>query len=155
MPPTPENFDVDVIAPRHLAGGDEEAVDEERLLLATATAYPNGIEQMRWLTPGDFTHPLYAGLWRCLNTLPRRGTPLDPVTVPAASWTPGLIHESCWTSSPDRSAPRSTGTSASRSAPSSPTPANRPGRTKSARTAGVPRAAPPRTTAPPTARSSR
>jgi hypothetical protein len=30
---------------------DEEAADEERLLLATATAIPSRIEQMRWLTP--------------------------------------------------------------------------------------------------------
>ncbi|MBT2511663.1 replicative DNA helicase [Streptomyces sp. ISL-98] len=60
---------------------DEEAVDEERLLLATATAYPSSVEQMRWLTPGDFTHPLHAGLWQCLTTLTRRGTPVDPVTA--------------------------------------------------------------------------
>ncbi len=60
---------------------DEEAADEERLLLATATAYPSGIEQMRWLTPGDFTHPLHAGLWQCLTTLTRRHAPVDPVTV--------------------------------------------------------------------------
>ncbi|MFF9511543.1 DnaB-like helicase N-terminal domain-containing protein [Streptomyces sp. NPDC014724] len=60
---------------------DEEAIDEERLLLATSTAYPSGIEQMRWLTPGDFTQPLHAGLWQCLTTLARRGTPVDPVTV--------------------------------------------------------------------------
>lgn len=60
---------------------DEEAADEERLLLATVTANPSGIEQMRWLTPGDFTHPLHAGLWQCLTALERRGTPIDPVTV--------------------------------------------------------------------------
>jgi replicative DNA helicase len=60
---------------------DEEAIDEERLLLATTTAYPSAIEQMRWLTPSDFTHPLHAGLWQCLTTLARRGTPVDPVTV--------------------------------------------------------------------------
>uniref|UniRef100_UPI003C7D3775 DnaB-like helicase N-terminal domain-containing protein n=1 Tax=unclassified Streptomyces TaxID=2593676 RepID=UPI003C7D3775 len=60
---------------------DEEAADEERLLLATVTANPSGIEQMRWLTPGDFTHPLHAGLWQCLTALDRRGTPIDPVTV--------------------------------------------------------------------------
>jgi hypothetical protein len=60
---------------------DEEAADEERLLLATATAYPSGIEQMRWLTHGDFTQPLHGGLWQCLTTLLRRSTPVDPVTV--------------------------------------------------------------------------
>ncbi|MEU3299696.1 DnaB-like helicase N-terminal domain-containing protein [Streptomyces sp. NPDC006678] len=68
-------------APRPTTTPDEEAVDEERLLLATATAYPSSVEQMRWLTPGDFTHPLHAGLWQCLTTLTRRGTPVDPVTV--------------------------------------------------------------------------
>ncbi|WP_198358299.1 DnaB-like helicase N-terminal domain-containing protein [Streptomyces fildesensis] len=60
---------------------DQDALDEERLLLATATAHPNSIKQMRWLTPGDFTHPLHAGLWPCLTTLIRRNTPVDPVTV--------------------------------------------------------------------------
>ncbi|MFF3128698.1 DnaB-like helicase N-terminal domain-containing protein [Streptomyces sp. NPDC057908] len=60
---------------------DEEAVDEERLLLATATAYPSSVEHMRWLTPADFTHPLHAGLWQCLTTLTRRSVPVDPVTV--------------------------------------------------------------------------
>lgn len=60
---------------------DEEAADEERLLLATATAYPSDIEQMRWLTPSDFTQPLHAGLWQCLTALTRCGTPIDPMTV--------------------------------------------------------------------------
>ncbi|MFG2430283.1 DnaB-like helicase N-terminal domain-containing protein [Streptomyces sp. NPDC048590] len=59
----------------------EEAADEERLLLAATTAHPSSVEQMRWLTPGDFTHPLHAGLWQCLTALDRRGTPIDPVTV--------------------------------------------------------------------------
>ncbi|MCZ4103743.1 DnaB-like helicase N-terminal domain-containing protein [Streptomyces sp. H39-C1] len=60
---------------------DQEALDEEQLLLATATALPTIIEQMRWLTPGDFTQPLHAGLWQCLNALTRRDTPVDPVTL--------------------------------------------------------------------------
>jgi hypothetical protein len=68
-------------APAPIATRDEEAADEERLLLATATAYPSSIEQMRWLTPNDFTDPLHARLWQCLTTLTRRGTPVDPVTV--------------------------------------------------------------------------
>lgn len=53
----------------------EEAVDEERLMIATATAHPADIEQMRWLTQDDFTHPLHAGLWQCLTALYRRGAP--------------------------------------------------------------------------------
>ncbi|MET9761744.1 DnaB-like helicase N-terminal domain-containing protein [Streptomyces sp. NPDC006372] len=60
---------------------DEESVDEERLLLATATAHPADVEQMRWLTADDFTHPLHAGLWQCLTALARRRAPVDPVTV--------------------------------------------------------------------------
>ncbi|MFD6989280.1 DnaB-like helicase N-terminal domain-containing protein [Streptomyces sp. NPDC059943] len=60
---------------------DEAAGEEEQLLLATATARPGSVDGMRWLVPGDFTHPLHAGLWQCLTTLTRRGTPIDPVTV--------------------------------------------------------------------------
>ncbi|MEU0651423.1 DnaB-like helicase N-terminal domain-containing protein [Streptomyces albogriseolus] len=60
---------------------DEAALDEERLLLATATAYPRDIEQMRWLSSRDFTHSLHAGLWQCLTSLARRRAPVDPVTV--------------------------------------------------------------------------
>ncbi|MFJ4918428.1 DnaB-like helicase N-terminal domain-containing protein [Streptomyces sp. NPDC088725] len=67
--------------PPPTAPHDEEATEEEQLLLATATAYSSGVEQMRWLTPDDFTHPLHAGLWQCLTTLTRRRTPVDPVTV--------------------------------------------------------------------------
>ncbi|WP_327743350.1 replicative DNA helicase [Streptomyces europaeiscabiei] len=68
-------------APAAVRGSPEEAVDEERLLLATATAHPADIEQMRWLTADDFTHPLHAGLWQCLTALTRRRAPTDPVTV--------------------------------------------------------------------------
>jgi replicative DNA helicase len=60
---------------------DKEAADEERLLLATATAHPGDAEQMRWLNAKDFTHPLHAGLWQCLTALTRRRAPVDPVTV--------------------------------------------------------------------------
>ncbi|MDT0382567.1 DnaB-like helicase N-terminal domain-containing protein [Streptomyces sp. DSM 42041] len=62
-------------------GRTEEALDEETLLLATATAQPSEAATMRWLTPEDFTHPLHAGLWHCITTLTRRNTPVDPVTV--------------------------------------------------------------------------
>jgi replicative DNA helicase len=60
---------------------DEEVIDDERVVIATATAHPSAIEQIRWLKPGDFSHPLHAGLWNCLTTLTGRGTPVDPVTV--------------------------------------------------------------------------
>ncbi|MFD5583253.1 hypothetical protein CFC35_10555 [Streptomyces sp. FBKL.4005] len=65
-------------SPLHDGG---EAAQEERLLLATCTARPAEVEQMRWLTPEDFTHPLHAGLWQCLTALVRRNVPVDPVTV--------------------------------------------------------------------------
>ncbi|PIM67302.1 replicative DNA helicase [Streptomyces sp. JV178] len=68
-------------APAGALVSPEEAVDEERLLLATATAHPADVEQMRWLTADDFTHPLHAGLWQCLTALARRRAPIDPVTV--------------------------------------------------------------------------
>lgn len=67
--------------PPQAQDADDEAVDEERFLLATATAHPAETAQMRWLTVQDFTHPLHAGLWQCLTTLTRRGAPVDPVTV--------------------------------------------------------------------------
>ncbi|MFC9502755.1 DnaB-like helicase N-terminal domain-containing protein [Streptomyces sp. NPDC057002] len=58
-----------------------EAVEEEQILLATATAYPSDIDAARWLLPDDLTLPLHAGLWQCLTTLARRHEPVDPVTV--------------------------------------------------------------------------
>ncbi|MEV4997415.1 DnaB-like helicase N-terminal domain-containing protein [Streptomyces niveus] len=60
---------------------DEEASGDEEVLLASATARPASVERMRWLTPGDFTHPLHAMLWRCLSTMARRGASIDNVTV--------------------------------------------------------------------------
>ncbi|WP_367435030.1 DnaB-like helicase N-terminal domain-containing protein [Streptomyces celluloflavus] len=59
----------------------DEAIDEERLLLATAAAHPGAVEEMRWLTASDFTRPVHAGLWQCLTSLTRRRAPVDPVTI--------------------------------------------------------------------------
>ncbi|MYQ82559.1 MULTISPECIES: DnaB-like helicase N-terminal domain-containing protein [unclassified Streptomyces] len=73
MPRTP--------APPTAIHHDEEALDEERLLLATSTLHASSVGRMRWLTPGDFTHSLHAGLWQCLTALTRRGTPVDRMTV--------------------------------------------------------------------------
>ncbi|MBB5938629.1 DnaB-like helicase N-terminal domain-containing protein [Streptomyces zagrosensis] len=58
-----------------------EAVQEEQLLLATATAHPADIDSVRWLLPDDLIRPLHAGLWQCLTALTRRREPIDPVTV--------------------------------------------------------------------------
>ncbi|MFE4055201.1 DnaB-like helicase N-terminal domain-containing protein [Streptomyces sp. NPDC059096] len=79
--------------PRLHPDGREEALAEERLLLATATTHPAEIEQMRWLTNSDFTHPFHAGLWTCLTALNRRGVPIDPVTVLWEAQQRGLMTE--------------------------------------------------------------
>ncbi|MBV9026846.1 MAG: replicative DNA helicase [Streptomycetaceae bacterium] len=59
----------------------DEALDEERLLLATATAHPAALKEMRWLQVDDFAHPLHGQLFQCLTALAHRGDPVDPVTV--------------------------------------------------------------------------
>ncbi|MEU1073520.1 MULTISPECIES: DnaB-like helicase N-terminal domain-containing protein [unclassified Streptomyces] len=59
----------------------EDALDEERLLIATATAHPAQASQMRWLVPEDFALPVHATLWRCVAALSHRGDPVDPITV--------------------------------------------------------------------------
>ncbi|MEU8867838.1 DnaB-like helicase N-terminal domain-containing protein [Streptomyces umbrinus] len=58
-----------------------EDFDEERLLLATATAYPAEVQQMRWLATEDFLLPLHAALWQSITALVHRGDMVDPVTV--------------------------------------------------------------------------
>ncbi|MGW3514548.1 DnaB-like helicase N-terminal domain-containing protein [Streptomyces hydrogenans] len=73
--------------------GHAEAVEEEQLLLATATARPAEIESVRWLLAEDFTQPLHAGLWQCLTTLVRRHEPVDPVTVLWEAQQRGLLHD--------------------------------------------------------------
>ncbi|MVO90312.1 replicative DNA helicase [Streptomyces sp. p1417] len=60
---------------------EEDALDEERCLLATATAHPADVREMRWLIAADFVLPLHGGLWQCLTTLAHRGDPVDPITV--------------------------------------------------------------------------
>ncbi|MFE6457808.1 DnaB-like helicase N-terminal domain-containing protein [Streptomyces cinereoruber] len=57
------------------------AVEEERLLLASALARPDAAQAMRWLVAEDFVDPVHGGLWRCLTGLVHRGQPADPVTV--------------------------------------------------------------------------
>ncbi|MER7938892.1 MULTISPECIES: DnaB-like helicase N-terminal domain-containing protein [unclassified Streptomyces] len=70
-----------------------EAIEEERLLLATTTAYPAGIEAVPWLLPGDLVVPLHAGLWQCLTALARRQEPVDPVTVLWEAQQRGLLDD--------------------------------------------------------------
>ncbi|OXZ00325.1 replicative DNA helicase [Streptomyces diastatochromogenes] len=72
-----------------------EVVEEEQLLLATATAHPADMESVQWLAPDDFNHPLHASLWKCLSALTRRGDPVDPVTVLWEAQQRGLLdHDS-------------------------------------------------------------
>lgn len=64
------------------AGGtDEEVLDEERMLLASAAVSPSAIKEMRWLAADDFSLSTHGALWQCLNSLSHRGDPVDPVTV--------------------------------------------------------------------------
>ncbi|GAA3500715.1 DnaB-like helicase N-terminal domain-containing protein [Streptomyces prasinosporus] len=78
--------------PPALAPDYAEAVEEEQLLLATATAHPTDIESVRWLLPDDFHLPLHAGLWQCLTALARRREPVDPVTVLWEAQQRGLLN---------------------------------------------------------------
>ncbi|MBU6532446.1 DnaB-like helicase N-terminal domain-containing protein, partial [Streptomyces mayonensis] len=70
-----------------------EAIEEEQLLLATATARPDDIDAVRWLLPDDLTLPLHAGLWQCLTTLTRRNEPVDPVTALWEAQQRGLLDD--------------------------------------------------------------
>ncbi|MER7720714.1 DnaB-like helicase N-terminal domain-containing protein [Streptomyces flaveolus] len=76
-----------------LAPDHTETVEEEQLLLATATARPDDIDAVRWLIQDDLTLPLHAGLWQCLTTLARRGEPIDPVTVLWEAQQRGLLDD--------------------------------------------------------------
>ncbi|MCX5094057.1 replicative DNA helicase [Streptomyces sp. NBC_00365] len=79
--------------PPPAAPGHTEAVEEEQILLATATAYPSDIDSVRWLLPDDLTLPLHAGLWQCLTALTRRREPVDPVTVLWEAQQRGLLDD--------------------------------------------------------------
>ncbi|WP_327666665.1 replicative DNA helicase [Streptomyces sp. NBC_00485] len=69
----------------------EEDLAEERLLLATATAYPAEVQQMRWLTEADFLLPLHAALWQAIIALVHRDDMVDPVTVLGEAQHRGLL----------------------------------------------------------------
>ncbi|MET9430030.1 DnaB-like helicase N-terminal domain-containing protein [Streptomyces sp. NPDC003036] len=69
------------LPPPPVSPQDDEAEDQERMLLASAVSAPASVGHMRWLAPEDFTDPLCAGLWQCVSALAHRGEPLDPVTV--------------------------------------------------------------------------
>ncbi|MEV6007368.1 DnaB-like helicase N-terminal domain-containing protein [Streptomyces sp. NPDC051976] len=79
--------------PPPAAPNPAEVVEEEQILLATATAYPCDIDSVRWLLPDDLALPLHAGLWQCLTALARRNEPVDPVTVLWEAQQRGLLDE--------------------------------------------------------------
>ncbi|MFW6724150.1 DnaB-like helicase N-terminal domain-containing protein [Streptomyces sp. MAR4 CNY-716] len=79
--------------PPPTAPAHTEAVEEEQILLATATAHPAGIEAVRWLLPHDLTLPLHTGLWQCITALTRRHDPIDPVTVLWEAQQHGLLDD--------------------------------------------------------------
>jgi hypothetical protein len=79
-------------APAARQAGPEE-LNEEQLLLASATASPRDVQQMRWLTADDFVLPLHAGLWQSITALVHRGDMVDPVTVLGEAQHRGLITE--------------------------------------------------------------
>ncbi|MFJ7779296.1 DnaB-like helicase N-terminal domain-containing protein [Streptomyces yangpuensis] len=69
------------------------AGDEERMLLAAATAHPEDLPRMRWLHESDLTTPMHAALFACLTGLARRGAPVDPITVLWEAQQRGLLHD--------------------------------------------------------------
>ncbi|MFI9039788.1 DnaB-like helicase N-terminal domain-containing protein [Streptomyces sp. NPDC053726] len=81
------------VPPPPVAPDRSEAVEEEQLLLATATAHPADIDSVRWLLPDDLTLPLHAGLWQCLTALARRREAVDPVTVLWEAQQRGLLDD--------------------------------------------------------------
>ncbi|MEV3898407.1 DnaB-like helicase N-terminal domain-containing protein [Streptomyces anulatus] len=89
--PHPGSLPRTPVPPEPTAEASEEAVDDEQLLLATATGSSQTVQNMRWLARGDFTVPLYGALWQCIAGLVHRGGPLDPVTVLGEAQQAGLM----------------------------------------------------------------
>ncbi|MFI1185779.1 DnaB-like helicase N-terminal domain-containing protein [Streptomyces californicus] len=90
--PHPGSLPRTSVPPDAAAEAGEEAVDDEKLLLASATSSPRAVQTMRWLTPSDFTVPLYGSLWRCVTGLVHRGGAVDPVTVLWEAQQAGLLN---------------------------------------------------------------
>ncbi|MGW0710200.1 DnaB-like helicase N-terminal domain-containing protein [Streptomyces sp. NPDC002643] len=89
--PHPGSFPRTTLPPDVPRQAGEEDLDEERLLLATATAYPAEVRQMRWLTEADFLLPLHAALWQSITALVHRGGMVDPITVLGEAQHRGLL----------------------------------------------------------------
>ncbi|MFF4363792.1 DnaB-like helicase N-terminal domain-containing protein [Streptomyces sp. NPDC001604] len=89
--PHPGSFPRTTLSTEVPRQANDEDLDEERLLLATATAYPAEVQQMRWLTEADFLLPLHATLWQSITALVHRGDMVDPVTVLGEAQHRGLL----------------------------------------------------------------
>ncbi|MFD9715775.1 DnaB-like helicase N-terminal domain-containing protein [Streptomyces sp. NPDC059076] len=70
-----------------------DVLDEERMLLATATAHPREMTRMLWLLPVDFALPVHTALFHCLTALNHRGEPIDPITVLWEAQHRGLLRD--------------------------------------------------------------
>ncbi|MEV5506539.1 DnaB-like helicase N-terminal domain-containing protein [Streptomyces orinoci] len=81
FPPHPGSLPRTPLPPPPPRETHEDALDEERLLLATATAHSAELKTMRWLQATDFSWPLHGAVFQCLAALAHRGDPVDPVTV--------------------------------------------------------------------------
>ncbi|MFC9856270.1 MULTISPECIES: DnaB-like helicase N-terminal domain-containing protein [unclassified Streptomyces] len=81
FPPHPGSLPRTTLPPGPMRSPEDDTVDDERLLLASATASPRKIHTMRWLRPTDFVVPDHGALWQVLTGLVHRREPVDPVTV--------------------------------------------------------------------------
>lgn len=72
-----------LILPSSPVPAEAQAVaDNERLLLATLTERPSGMDEVvGWLRPQDFADAAHGELYRCLGALHHRGEPIDQVTL--------------------------------------------------------------------------
>ncbi|MFJ9446745.1 DnaB-like helicase N-terminal domain-containing protein [Kitasatospora sp. NPDC101235] len=60
----------------------ESTTVDEAALLSSATAAPDGLQQIvRWLRPGDFLDRGHGAVYQALAALARRGEPVDTLTV--------------------------------------------------------------------------
>ena len=81
FPSHPGSLPRTTMPPAPTGDTEEEVLDEERMLLASAAVWPSAINEMRWLTADDFTLSAHGALWQVLNSLSHRGDPVDPITV--------------------------------------------------------------------------
>ncbi|WP_158621293.1 DnaB-like helicase N-terminal domain-containing protein [Streptomyces triticirhizae] len=79
--PPPPAIHRDPSAPPDPPPTDPEHVADELDLLTTLTHHPEGLRDIPWLHPTDFTNPTRAHLYQCLTALAHRGDPIDSLTL--------------------------------------------------------------------------